>query len=518
MDGAVPISPPTPVRPVRLRPARPGLSLIHHLWAEDAASGLTRRLPQFSARRNPVPVTAILLAALVPLGIVSAGLGGPASLALLGLLALPCLAAQAGLRLLAAVTPVRWAPRRPLGDQALPRASLVIALYREAAILPRLLGALDRIDYPRDRLEILLVLEQDDRETRAALADLSRPPHIRTILVPPGEPRTKPRALNQALRHCTGEILAIFDAEDRPHPGQLRVAAESFAAGAMGLACLQAPLNWFNGSESWITRQFALEYGAHFHALLPLYRRLRWPLPLGGTSNYFRTRHLRTAGAWDAWNVTEDADLGLRLQALGFHCDLIEPMTFEEAPLDLTAWLPQRTRWLKGYMQTLAVHLARARTPADRWAMILTLGSTLLSALSCGPALLVGLIGLIQLASGTVTAPLLLGVLGLGYTASALCALIATRRAGLPVCAFALFTQPLYDALKFWPAVRALYQLVRAPYLWEKTEHGVSALSGDGPSISRSPPPSPGSVPSSPSSSWPAGEPDNPCARSAVPA
>ena len=193
-------------------------------------------------------------------------------------------------------------------------------------------------------------------------------------------------------------------------------------------------------------------------------------------------------------------------------------MTFEEAPLDLTAWLPQRTRWLKGYMQTLAVHLARARTPADRWAMILTLGSTLLSALSCGPALLVGLIGLVQLASGTVTAPLLLGVLGLGYTASALCALIATRRAGLPVCAFALFTQPLYDALKFWPAVRALYQLVRAPYLWEKTEHGVSALSGDGPSISHSPPPSPGSVPSSPSSSWPAGEPDNPSARSAVPA
>ncbi len=494
-----------------------GLSLVHHLWAEDAARGLARRQPHFSAQHNPVPLTAILIAALLPLGILAAGLGGPVSLALLGLVTLPCLAAQSVLRLAAAALPARWAPRRPLGDSALPRASLVIALYREAAVLPRLLRALERIDYPRDRLEILLALECDDRETREALDQQDLPPHVRVILVPPGEPRTKPRALNQALRHCTGDILAVFDAEDQPHPDQLRAAAESFAAGALGLACVQAPLNWFNGSETWITRQFTLEYAAHFHALLPLYRRLRWPIPLGGTSNYFRTRHLRTAGAWDAWNVTEDADLGLRLKACGFHCDVIEPMTLEEAPLHLPAWMPQRTRWLKGYMQTLAVHWRLVRSGRDRLALALTLGGTLLSALCCAPALAIGVLALLRLAQGDPAAPLLLGCLGAGYTASALCALIATRRAGRPCHPFALFTQPLYDALKFWPAVRALYQLVRTPYLWEKTEHGVSALCGDGPSISRSPPPLPGSAPSSPSSSLPAGAPDNPCARNAAP-
>ena len=518
MDGFSPATTPEETAAAAGAAQRPRLSLVHHLWAEDAARGLARRRPDYSAQLNPVPLTVILLAALVPVGILAAGLGGPVSLALLGLLALPCLAAQTLLRLAAAACPLRWAPRRPLGDSALPRASLVIALYREAAILPRLLQALDRIDYPRDRLEILLALECDDTETRTALARQVLPRHIRTVLVPPGEPRTKPRALNHALRHCTGEILAIFDAEDRPHPDQLRAAAESFAAGALGLACVQAPLNWFNGTETWITRQFTLEYAAHFHALLPLYRRLRWPIPLGGTSNYFRTRHLRTAGAWDAWNVTEDADLGLRLQACGFHCDVIEPMTLEEAPLHLSAWMPQRTRWLKGYLQTLAVHWKQVRCPRDRVALALTLGGTLLSALSCAPGLVVGLVALVGLSQSEPAAALLLGCLGLGYTASAVCALVATRRAGRPSHPFALFTQPLYDALKFWPAVRALYQLVRTPYLWEKTEHGVSAHCGDGPSISRSPPPLPGLAPSSPFSSSPAGEPDSRPARSAAPA
>ena len=523
MDGLSPAPTPDEASPTVRTMRASALSLVHHLWAEDAARGLSRRQPQFSARLNRVPLTAILVLALLPLGILAAGLGGPVSLALLGLTALPCLAGQAVLRLMAVAVPLRWAPRRRLGDTALPRASLVIALYREAAVLPRLLEALDRIDYPRDRLEILLALECDDHETREALAGHALPGHMRIILVPPGEPRTKPRALNQALRHATGDILAVFDAEDRPHPRQLRAAAESFAAGALGLACLQAPLNWFNGSETWITRQFTLEYAAHFHALLPLYRRLRWPIPLGGTSNYFRTRHLRTAGAWDAWNVTEDADLGLRLQACGFHCDVIEPMTLEEAPLHLSAWMPQRTRWLKGYLQTLAVHWRQVRSRRDRFALAMTLGGTLLSALGSAPALMIGLLALAGLDGagfggedpGT---PLLLGCLGAGYTASALCALIATRRAGLACPPAALFTQPLYDALKFWPAVRALYQLVRTPYLWEKTEHGVSALCGDGPSISRSPPPSPGSAPSSPSSSSPAGAPDNRSARKRVPA
>ena len=210
--------------------------------------------------------------------------------------------------------------------------------------------------YPADRLEIRLALEADDRETIAAARALALDRKYRIVLVPEGGPRTKPRALNYALRFCSGEIITVHDAEDRPHPRQLRTAAESFAAAGPDLACLQAPLNWFNRSECWLTRQFALEYAAHFHALLPLYARLRWPLPLGGTSNHFRAAALRRAGGWDAWNVTEDADLGFRLHALGYRCNVIAPLTLEEAPTRIWPWVCQRSRWLKGYAQTLAVH------------------------------------------------------------------------------------------------------------------------------------------------------------------
>lgn len=413
------------------RQGLPAPAILERLWADEAAFGLSRRTPELSARDRAFPHLIALLAGLLLLAILTAPLRGLSLIGLLPILAAPAGLALAALRIRAALLSPRIAERRDLPDGALPVASLVVGLYREAAVVPRLVGALQAIDYPADRLEILLVLETGDTETLEALRAAPLDRRFRIIVAPPGEPRTKPRALNYALRHCTGDIVAVHDAEDRPHPRQLRTAAESFSLAPTSLACLQAPLNWYNRAENWLTRQFAMEYAAHFHCMLPLYERLGWPLPLGGTSNYFRASALRRCGGWDAWNVTEDADLGVRLHRLGYRCGLIAPLTLEEAPVRLSAWTPQRTRWLKGYWQTLGVHFGldpvRRR---EALPLAMTLGGAVLSALVHGPSLLACLAA--ACLAGPASAGMLVfgGMLGAGYLGGIAAILTGMRRAG----------------------------------------------------------------------------------------
>lgn len=265
--------------------------------------------------------------------------------------------AVSALRLCAALTPVRWSPRRPLGRQDLPSVTVIIALYREAKVVPGLAASLSRLDYPRDRLQILLALEEGDEETVAAARSLARRAQTTALVVPPCGPQTKPRALNYALQAATGDLVAVYDAEDAPHPGQLRAAAEAFAADDR-LAVVQAPLNWYNHDQNWLTRQFALEYAAQFNALLPLLVRFGLPLPLGGTSNVFRRDRLEQSGGWDPFNVTEDADLGFRLAREGWAAGVISPGTGEEAPVTSGAWTGQRSRWLKGHLISWLVRCA----------------------------------------------------------------------------------------------------------------------------------------------------------------
>nr|WP_299507596.1 glycosyltransferase [uncultured Rhizobium sp.] len=278
-------------------------------------------------------------------------------------------------------------------DMALPIYSVMVAIYREAAVVPQLIAALDEIDWPRSRLDIKLVCEADDLETLAAIAKVRPGPHFEVVEVPAMQPRTKPKALTYALAGARGEFITIYDAEDRPHPQQLREAYHRFRLSSDKLACLQSPLVIANGGESWLSAVFALEYAALFRRLLPALGFYRMPLPLGGTSNHFRTAALTGCGGWDPFNVTEDADLGMRLNRMGYEVATLTLPTLEDAPTRFPVWLGQRTRWYKGWLQTWLVLMRNPRRtmremrPMPFFVFQLLIGGMLISALS-HPALL----------------------------------------------------------------------------------------------------------------------------------
>jgi glycosyltransferase XagB len=245
-----------------------------------------------------------------------------------------------------------------------PVYSVLVALFRESPVVAQLVSALGGLDYPSAKLDILLIIESCDDETRDALAALTLARHMRVIVVPDGVPRTKPRALNYGLTFARGDYVVVFDAEDQPEPDQIHKALAAFQTGPPNLGCVQAALNIYNPSLSWLTSQFTLEYTALFDAILPALARVNLPVPLGGTSNHFKRQALDHVGAWDAYNVTEDADLGLRLARQGWRVGVLASTTWEEAPPTLKTWMAQRTRWLKGWMQTYAVHM---RQPITLW-------------------------------------------------------------------------------------------------------------------------------------------------------
>ncbi|MCO5063438.1 MAG: glycosyltransferase [Rhizobiaceae bacterium] len=249
--------------------------------------------------------------------------------------------------------------RSLLGDarRAEPVYSVLVALWREAHMVPQLMGALSQLAWPVDRLEIKLICEADDPDTIAAIRAHPLSLMVEVIAVPPSLPRTKPKALRYALPMCRGEFVVLYDAEDIPHPHQLQEAWRVFDNAPAELACLQAPLEIVNGEASWIARCFAFEYAALFRGLVPWLASLKIAFPLGGTSNHFRRAALDAVGAWDPHNVTEDADLGIRLARHGYSAGVLTRPTFEAAPDALADWRPQRARWNKGWLQTWLVHM-----------------------------------------------------------------------------------------------------------------------------------------------------------------
>jgi cellulose synthase/poly-beta-1,6-N-acetylglucosamine synthase-like glycosyltransferase len=463
---------------------------------DEAVHGLLRRQPASSAGGD----TWIwqLVAAAIAVGLIVGGFSvvpDATIAALTGLVAIPFLCVT--LLRVVALREVLAAPRvrtgdprqdRPrLPDRLLPTYTVLVPLLREANVLAGLVRSLRALDYPPAKLEILLVLEAADIETQAAVLEFELPGNFRTVVVPDAPPQTKPKALNYALQLARGDYVVVYDAEDRPEPDQLRRAVEAFRRHPPNLGCVQAQLNIYNPRDSWFTRQFTIEYSALFDAILPALARLGLPVPLGGTSNHFERATLVAAGGWDPFNVTEDADLGFRLARQGWRTAVLASTTWEEAPATFGQWLRQRSRWLKGWMQTYLVHTRQPwRLNAElgfRGALGLhaLMGALILSALA-HPLFYVllahhALSGQLFTPAETVAGAALWLIacinLGAGYLAAILVGASSVWRRGRPGLALSALLMPLAWLLISAAAYRALYQLATDPYRWEKTEHGV---------------------------------------------
>ncbi len=380
-------------------------------------------------------------------------------------------------------------------DDDLPVYTILVPLLHEAPLVADLVTALGRIDWPRDRLDVKLIVEADDPETIAAAEAWGAEPPFEVVVVPPGAPRTKPKALSYALPFARGAFVTVYDAEDRPHPQQLRAAYATFLRATPEIACLQATLAVDNADASLLARLFAVEYSALFDGLLPALAALDMPLPLGGTSNHFRREALEEVGGWDPFNVTEDADLGVRLARFGYRSGTIDLPTLEEAPATVWPWMRQRTRWFKGWMQTWLVH---SRQPLRLlrelgWRRFLggnLIGTGLIVSALIHPVYLATVVALATdplalWGDGGIFASAVIGLnlfnLFAGYAAMVALArgTLALRREGRG--AWVLVLLPLYWFLMSLACYRALFQLIVRPHTWEKTPHrGRAPNAGSG--------------------------------------
>jgi cellulose synthase/poly-beta-1,6-N-acetylglucosamine synthase-like glycosyltransferase len=359
-------------------------------------------------------------------------------------------------------------------------------MFREPKILPMLARSLRQLDYPLGKLDIKLVLEASDHETIAVASTLGLEGVFEIVRVPPSQPQTKPKACNFALQFARGEFLVVYDAEDRPEPDQLRKVVATFRQSSPDTACLQCRLSYFNANENWLTRMFTLDYALWFDQMLPGLERLNVPIPLGGTSNHFKIDVLRELHAWDPFNVTEDADLGVRLTQKGYRVGIVDSTTFEEASCHTGNWIRQRSRWMKGYMQTFLVHtrhplhLVRTIGPIGFLGFVFFIGGTVLAGLLNPVFWLLYLVWLVAATNGfDPLFPQLLLFLSLfnllaGNAAFIFLHMLAPiRRGWLSLIPYSL------TAFGYWvmisiAAYKGLWQLLRNPFYWEKTQHGVS--------------------------------------------
>lgn len=450
-----------------------------------------RRPASRSCRSTPLAALGAGILALTLLGLAALLVWPGAAQA--GLVALALAASVPGIALKLAALVASCAPPPtarpavgPVGEvsasQPVPTISLLVPLYREGAMLRLLLDRLARLSYPRDRLDVLFVVEDDDRETARALDAVDLPAWVRVLPAPAATLRTKPRALNYALPFARGTIVGLYDAEDEPDRDQLLAAAAAFAQAPPEVVCLQGALDIANDRQSWITRGFALDYAGWFRVVLPGLVRLGLVVPLGGTTLFLRRAAIDAIGGWDAHNVTEDADLGLWIARRGWRTAMLASTTREEATASLGPWVRQRSRWLKGYAATCAAHLrAPRRLVRDlgpwRTAGLVGLMLAPLVQVSLAPALWGLWAGHVwawptSLPPALVAAGTTLGLVGLS-TDLAIAALGAHRSGGLRRAAWApvlLAYQPL-ATLAAW---RAWGQLAAAPYKWDKTAHGLA--------------------------------------------
>lgn len=372
-------------------------------------------------------------------------------------------------------------------DDELPVYSILLPLYSEKKItLERLFKSISRLNYPKHMLDIKVLLEEDDIDTIEIVKSLNLTLNYEITLIPPSEPRTKAKACNYGLNFIRGEYVTLYDAEDEPEPNQLRIALEAFKHGPKNAACYQAHLNFYNKDDNWLTKMFTIEYSYWFDLLLPGLEYTGALIPLGGTSNHFKVKYLEMVNQWDAYNVTEDADLGIRLRRLGYTCGTINSTTFEEANCQFINWIKQRTRWVKGYIQTYLVHMREPLTLLRKVglkgfiSLQLFVGGTILTNFF---NLILWVIFFIYLMVPSESIkflfnPSVLLVAKLNLFLGSVLIVILNILAVLKRRYYSLLpytlTSPLYWFMMSLATYRSIYQIIFNPSVWEKTEHGIS--------------------------------------------
>ncbi len=403
-----------------------------------------------------------------------------------------------------------------LADEEMPVYTVLVPMYKEKAVAEKVMRAVSSLDYPQDKLDVKVLLEEDDRATIAACRALELPACVEIVVVPHARPKTKPKACNHGLDRARGEYLVIYDAEDRPERDQLKKAVLAFRQVPKTVACLQAKLNYYNPHQNLLTQWFTIEYTAWFDLYLPGLHALDVPIPLGGTSNHFRVAVLRDLAGWDPFNLTEDCDLGVRLHRRRWRTLVLDSTTWEEANSQLGNWIRQRSRWVKGYIQTHFVHtrsnLATCADlgPKDFASFLLTVGGLALSLLLNPFFWIMGLAYAVLWsvsAVGLVAPPWELGwqmryydriadlpgapftvwsqlswifwgaavVLALANVIFVLVNVLACLRRGLWRLLPQAVLSPLYWMLISVGAWKGLLQLFSRPFYWEKTQHGLAA-------------------------------------------
>ena len=366
----------------------------------------------------------------------------------------------------------------------LPVISILMPLHKEDRVIPSLISNVSRLDYPPELLDVKLVIEADDDKTSGAIDKVDLPGHFDVVRVPKNSLQTKPRAMNYALNFCRGSLVGIFDAEDRPDPDQLRKVIEHLHHAPQDVACVQGRLDFYNPRHNWLSRCFTIEYAVWFSLLIRGTRRLGLPIPLGGTTVYFRRKHLEDVSGWDAHNVTEDADLGIRLFRFGYRAEYLPSTTWEEANSRPISWVRQRSRWLKGFMMTWAVH---ARRPRNLYADLGFISGSYVHILLLG--------GIVSYLSIPVFWAVLAGMFGFDLQSTlggsdwlwkgAFLSMLAGQVVML-AAAFLAASEPgkrhlipwVPTLIFYWPlgalaGFKALIEMVFAPHYWDKTEHGA---------------------------------------------
>ncbi len=374
-----------------------------------------------------------------------------------------------------------------LSEADLPIYTILCPLYKESAVLPHFAENINNLDWPKSKLDVLLLLEEDDQQTIAAAKSLNLPAYFRTLVVPHSMPKTKPKACNYGLAHAKGDYVVIYDAEDRPEADQLKKAYLGFNKSKDTVVCLQGKLNYYNPHQNLLTRLFTTEYSLWFDVMLPGLQSINTSIPLGGTSNHFKTSALKALHGWDAFNVTEDCDLGARLFKAGFTTAIIDSTTLEEANSHWGNWLRQRSRWIKGYIQTYLVH---NRNP---WEFIKTRGlHALIFQLVVGGKIAFMLINpflwlatiayfvLYSLVGPTIEAlypPIIFYMAVFSLVFGNFMFLFyymigAAKRGHWEIMKYVFFI-PFYWLMVSLAAAKAFNQLIFRPHYWEKTNHGL---------------------------------------------